>query len=452
MDERLRRTVRRRRLRWSASLGSAAVAMAAGVALATSAGATTPPPASPTWAQGTGITLPTGGTSGLLLGVSCTGGGFCVAAGQYQKTAKGGTLAMVITSNDGTIWNPAQALVMPKTAYKIPQAVAADVACTSATSCEVVGRFRYAKSKGKKNNAFIADLTGSGWTQARTMALPANSAKVTNATLSQISCASKGNCGALGTYIDNKNDLETAAFIETNGTWNRGVPIVPPANGGALGHQNVQPFGISCPADGACVAVGKYKTPAGDIEAFRSTYSNGTWAKAVEVGLPGDAITGRNQQGDFHAVSCTTDTTNCFAVGNYRTAVVAHSNAVYSLLETSGNWPTSGSVFHPAPAGVATPPVPQDNGLACTQAGCVTVGFYSISGGGVGGLSDAYSGSPTPTWQNAVQIPNPKDAAVGSGQTVMKDVSCWGTAWNCVAVGGYTNKAGHQQAMVATSS
>lgn len=455
MDERLRRTVRRRRLRWSASLGSAAVAIAAGVALATSAGATTPPPASPTWAQGIGITLPTGGTSGLLLGVSCTGGGFCVAAGQYQKTAKGGTLAMVLTSNDGTIWNPAQALVMPKTAYKIPQAVAADVACTSSTSCEVVGRFRYAKSKGKKNNAFIADLTGSGWTQARTMALPANNAKVTNATLSQISCSSKGNCGALGTYIDNKNDLETAAFIETNGTWNRGVPIVPPANGGTLGHQNVQPFGISCPAAGDCVAVGKYKTTAGDIEPFHATATNGTWGKAVQVALPNDAISGSNQQGDFHAVSCPVDTANCFAVGNYRTAVVVHSNAVYSLSESGGTWETKGTEFQPAPGNVNTSaPVPQDNGLACPGGigGCVTVGFYSISGGGVGGLSDAFSGSPTPTWQNAVQIPNPKDAATGSGQTVMKDVSCWGTAWNCVAVGGYTNKAGHQQAMIATSS
>ncbi len=446
MDERLRRIARRRRLRWTLSLGSAAVALTAGVALAGSAGASTP--SSPTWAQGSGIKLPTGGVSGLLLGVSCTGSGFCVASGQYQKTTTGTTLPMVITSNSGSTWAQAQALVLPKSAASVPQAVAADVACTSSTSCEVVGRFRYAKYP-TKNNAFIADLTPTGWTQARTMALPANKATVTNATLSQISCSSQGNCGALGTYIDNKNDLETAAFIETNGTWNRGVPITPPPNGGALGHQNVQPFGISCPADGECVAVGKYKTPAGDIEAFRSTYGSGAWSKAVEVFLPGDAISGSNQQGDFHAVSCTKDTTNCFAVGNYRTAVVAHSNAVYSLLETSGTWPAAGTEFKPAPAGVANPPVPQDNGLACPDAtDCVTVGFYSIAGGGVGGLSDAWSGGG---WQPAAQIPNPGDAAVGSGQTVMKDVSRWGL-WSCVAVGGYTNKAGHQQAMIATSS
>jgi hypothetical protein len=452
MDERLGRTARRRRLRWALSLGSAATALAAGVALAASASAGAAkagaaPAASPTWAQATGVKLPAGGTSGLLLGASCTSSGFCVAAGQFQKTAKGTTLAMVV-SNGGTSTWTAQALVLPKTAFKVPQAVATDVACTSSTSCEVIGRFRYAKSKGTKNNLFIADLTASGWTQARTMALPANSAKVINATLSQISCASQGNCGALGTYIDNRNDLETAAFIETNGKWNRGVPITPPANGGSLGHQNVQPFGISCPVAGDCVAVGKYITTGGDTEPFRATSTNGVWARAVQVGLPSGAIKGKNQQGDFHAVTCTPDTRACLAVGNYRTAVVAHSNAVYSLLESAGTWPAAGTAFHPAPANVANPPVPQDNGLACPSAGCVTVGFYSIAGGGVGGLSDAYSGG---TWQPAVQIPNPSGAAVGSGQTVMKAVSCWGT-WSCVAVGGYTDKAGHQQALIATSS
>ncbi len=446
MDERLRRIARRRRLRWTLSLGSAALALTAGVALAGSAGATTPP--SPVWAQGTGIKLPTGGRSGLLFGVGCTSGGFCVAAGQYRKTAtsSGTTLAMVITNGGGSTWHQAQALVLPKSAASVPQAVASDVACASSTSCEAVGRFRYAANPSK-NNAFIADMGATGWGRARTMALPANNAAVTNATLNQISCASPGNCGALGEYIDNKNDLETAAFIETNGKWNRGVPIIPPANGGTAGHQNVQPFGISCPSAGNCVAVGKYKTPKGDIEPFRATATGGKWARAVEVGLPGDAITGSNQQGDFHAVSCPVDTQNCFAVGNYRTAVVVHSNAVYSLQETAGTWPGAGTAFHPAPAGVATPPVPQDNGLACPSGGCVTVGFYSISGGGVGALSDAYSGG---SWQGAVQIQNPGDSAATSS-TVMKDVSCWGT-WSCVAVGGYTNTAGHGQAMIATSS
>ena len=445
MDDAQHRFGTRRRLRWSLSLGSAAVAVAAGVALAVSAGAA-PIPASPTWAQGKKITLPAGGTSGLLLGVSCTSTGFCVAAGQYQKTAAGGTLAMVATSNGGSTWARARALVLPKTAAKVPQAVATDVACTSSTSCEVIGRFRYAKNPAK-DNVFIADLTPTGWTRARTMGLPANGAAVINATLSQISCASKGNCGALGLYRDKKNDLETAAYIEKNGTWNRGVPIIPPANGGAPGHQNVQPFGISCPAAGDCVAVGKYITTGGDTEPFRATSTNGAWARAVQVHLPSGAIKGKNQQGDFHAVICTPNTKNCLAVGNYRTAVVKHSNAVYSLLETAGTWPGAGTAFHPAPANVASPPVPQDNGLACPSAGCVTVGFYSIAGGGVGGLSDAYSGGH---WQNAVQIPNPSGAAA-TGTTVMKDVSCWGT-WSCAAVGGYTDKAGHQQAMVAASS
>ncbi len=437
----------------AAGAAGAALVLASGLAVAasTAAGAAT----SPAWSQATGITLPTGAyTKGgaQLLSVTCTGAGLCAAVGQYQKTATSGAYPMVVTtSTGGSSWHQAAALVLPKSAAAVPNAVATSVSCTSSTSCEAVGRFHYAKVPAN-NNGFISDLTSTGWTQARTMPQPANAASPVSATLSQVSCSSPGNCGAIGTYTDNKGDLEVSAFIETAGKWGTPVQLKPPADAPAVGHQNVQPFGISCPAAGACVAVGKYFTKAGDIEPFRATATGGKWAQAVRVALPADAITGKNQQGDFHAVYCTA-VGNCLAVGNYRTAVVAHSNAVYSLRETGGTWPTRGTEFKPKPANAANPVVPQDNGVACPVAGsCVTAGFYTATGGLVEPLSDAYTGTPTASWQAAAEVLPPADSATAPpADALLRDVACW-AAWKCVAVGSYLNKSGHMQALVAAAA
>jgi hypothetical protein len=447
MRHRHRGTGLRRRLRWALSLGSAALAAAAGLAVAASTGASAVA-ASPAWSQATGVKLPTGAlTSGAagLLGVNCTSAGFCVAAGDFEKSTTGGSLPMVVSSAGGSTWAQAQQLKLPKSAAKIAKAAATDVACSSSTSCEVVGRFRYAKAPAD-NNAFIADLTPAGWTQARTMALPASSATVTNATLNRIACASAGNCGAVGTYVSKNGDLATSAFTEAGGTWSQGVGITPPPDAPASGGRNVQPFGISCPAAGECVVAGKYLSSSGLTKPFLFTSTNGTWDKGFGFTLPPDAKT---QAADLNAVSCTSPG-NCTAVGNY-TGTAGHT-AAYSVSETGGTWDTTATqITTIAPADSASPPAFHLYGLSCPAAGdCAAAGFYTNGSHLTSALSDADSSS---AWQDGAGVQAPADSSTTTtkASTQLRDVSCW-SAWSCVGVGSYVNKPGHQQALVAASA
>ena len=47
--------------------------------------------------------------------------------------------------------------------------------------------------------------------------------------LSGVSCASAGNCTAIGSYIDSSGHTQGLGLTETSGTWARGVELIHPA-------------------------------------------------------------------------------------------------------------------------------------------------------------------------------------------------------------------------------
>ena len=446
MNVRDRGTERGGRLRRALSLGSAALALASGLALAasTGAGAITPGP-SPTWAQATGIPMPTGALSkapAQLLGVYCLpNGSYCSAAGSFQKKTANGDLPMVVSETGGT-WGQAKQLPLPKGAATIARSDATDVWCHTSTSCVAVGFYRYSGNKGKYNKPFIATMGAGGWNKVANIPLPKNNATPTNATLSRISCSSPGNCGAVGTYRDKDGDIEIGGYIEKGGKWVTSHWIVVPPDAPAKG-KTVIPYGISCPATGACIGVGKYNNAAGVVRPFIFTSTGGTWNNGFSINLPSNAKT---KAGDFHAVSCP-DVKDCVAVGNYVTK--SGQKAVFSVTETGGTWNLKAKEITAAPGDAASPPAPQLNGLSCVDtATCDAVGSYSRKGSPslVSPLSVAYS---TSAWQNAAGVAAPGNSSTTSkASTQFKDVSCW-TQWGCAAVGSYINTAGARRAMVA---
>lgn len=440
-----------RRLRRSLGLGSAALALASGavVAISTVAAATVPP--SPAWAQATGITLPTGGSTSAparLFGVGCTSGGTCVAAGSFEKSTTGGDLPMVVPFSSGT-WGAGKQLTLPTNHQATPKSVATDVTCPTATTCEAIGYYRYTGS-GTKRNVFVSQESGTTWGKGHTLPMPSNVLLPVNAFSGRIACSSPGNCAAAGVYVDKDLDHEAFYMSEKAGKWIQGHWVVPPPSPAApsVGKNNM-PYGVACPSDGNCVEVGKYLTTKGDYQPFVLTETNWKWAAAaIHIKLPGNASTSKTQKSELHGVSCTS-VGNCVAIGDY--FLSGGQRAVFSATETGGTWNTQGVQRTANPAGAASPPVPYLNALSCAAdtGSCDAVGNYTTSGGQVESMSLAYSSG---TWQ-AADAPMPPSNVSGSASmaSIMNDVSCWST-WNCVGVGTYTNTAGNTRAMVASSS
>jgi hypothetical protein len=459
MDDRHRGTGTRWRLSRSLSWGSAVLALAGGLALAASTGAGAAPfspgkaAPSPSFAQASGITLPTGASAtavSQLIGLGCTpSGAYCVAGGYFGTSSTSSSLPMIVTYSNGS-WGKAQRLQLPTNAQSAPHAEVTAVSCPTSTSCVAVGFYRY-KNSGSNRNAFAAQQSSSGWARAHTLPLPpnVNLSPHINAWGQGITCPSASNCTAIGQYVDKDLDHESFAINESGGTWVQGHWIPTPPDAPSRG-KNVQPYGVACSSNTSCEIVGKYQTANGDTEPYVvQGQTNATWtATAARAGLPAGALSGKSQVADLRGVQCFS-AGNCFAVGNYLMATSGGSTpAVYYLTESGGTWASNGTQFTAAPADAASPPKSMVSGLYCfDSADCLTVGNYTNTSSLASPFADAYSTGPV--WQTALSVIPPS----GYQSASLKGISCWGTVpWTCAAAGAYVNSSGHTLPMVATSS
>src|SRR5690242_6897127 len=67
--------------------------------------------------------------------------------------------------------------------------------------------------------------------------------------------------------------------------WSRGVEINLPANAGSDPHVNLG-FTMSCASAGNCTAVGEYTDSSSHVEGLLLTETSGVWATGVEATLP----------------------------------------------------------------------------------------------------------------------------------------------------------------------
>ena len=72
---------------------------------------------------------------------------------------------------------------------------------------------------------------GGPWGVGTEAVLPSNAATTSqNASINSVSCSSAGNCGAVGSYVDNSGHTEGLLLTETAGSWATGVEATLPAN------------------------------------------------------------------------------------------------------------------------------------------------------------------------------------------------------------------------------
>jgi hypothetical protein len=221
------------------------------------------------------LTMPNGHTANAAVdALSCSGPGSCTAAGDYSTSAG---YEPWVASESGGQWGSAVELTLPQGAATSGQdARAVSIACTSPGNCVTGGQYL---DTGALQQGFVATETNGTWGAATQVSLPANVGAGVGAGVTSVSCPSAGSCLAAGDYLDGAVD---AGFVagQAGGAWGQAVQAGEPSGG-----QLAQLTALSCTAQGACLAAGRYEDSNGDM---RPTAASSVPALAIaSASLPG---------------------------------------------------------------------------------------------------------------------------------------------------------------------
>lgn len=407
-------------------LGQAiAVLMALSVFMA-GAGATAA--ASGTWSQAVDLPLPpNASTTGFIAkspAVSCPATGTCVAVGEYEDSSGDGQ-AMAVNESGGVWGGATQITTLPPNAATTGLFSSLEsVSCPAPGSCVAVGS--YIDSAAKEQMMAVTETSGT-WNQAAEIALPANAAANPHARLVSVSCLAVGSCVAIGSYADSSNDGQTAmAATESGGVWGGATQIPMPA--GAIGWELSS---ISCSAQESCVAVGLYYDGASISRTMAIADTGGVWGQAAEVTLPANAATGTSTRARLSSVSCPA-TGACVAVGNYTTTLGVVE--AMTATETSGSWQPATAIS--PPANTFSAPEASFASVSCRSVGsCVTVGSYGMPSAYQSAMVATESDGSWGAASQTTALP-PGTSTEEPASTLLSSVACPATE-SCVAVGLY---------------
>jgi hypothetical protein len=402
-----------------------------------------------TWAAGVEASLPAnaGTNPNVRLSVSCASAGNCTAVGSYFDSS-GHEQGVLLSETSGT-WAAGVEPSLPANAGTNPSASVYSVSCASAGNCTAVGS--YTDSSGHSQGLLLTETSGT-WAAGVEASLPANAGPNPNLSLNSVSCASAGNCTAVGNYNDSYDSSSVQdqglLLTETSGTWATGVDASLPAGAGTASYVVVQD--VSCASAGNCTAVGQYEDSSFNFHGLLLSETSGTWAAGVEASLPAGACASTSAGNgcgaggdsvDLGSVSCAS-AGNCTAVGSYDDSSGHQPGLVLS--ETSGTWATGVEASLPANASTTAAGL---SSVSCASAGnCTAVGYYDDSSGHQQGLVLSETSG---TWAAGVEASLPANASTTAAG--LSSVSC-ASAGNCTAVGEYTDSSGHEQGLLLGGS
>lgn len=247
-----------------------------------------------------------------IASVSCTAAGVCSAGGYYASASVDQiptVQAMVLTETGGT-WHTASEVPGTATLNGGGYAAITSVSCSAAGDCSAGGEYT---NSAAATEAFVVSQTGGTWAKAREV--PGIGTLNTSglALLDSVSCASAGNCSAVGSYHDANFTSQAFVVGESGGTWGTAqeVPGTATLNQGVSG---AVAGSVSCGAVGDCSLGGSYTDAAGRKQAFVASETGGAWAAAQEI--PGTAALNTGGTANTVSVSCAS-AGNCSAGGHY---------------------------------------------------------------------------------------------------------------------------------------
>ena len=386
-------------------------------------------------------TLPHGAVGlpqGYLPALSCSAAGYCTAGGAYNDASK--NAQGFVLSEVAGVWKAPTKLVAPPGALVNPALTPESVSCGAIGSCVVVGNYQDASNNSQ---SFLATEVHGVWGPSREISLPANAATTSQTSqLRSVSCASAGNCSAVGSYIDNSQPtghIEGYVLSEVRDTWSSTLQTKEPTNA------NTNPYvgfnQIKCGAPGDCTAVGSYIDRNNVTHGVVLDQRGGRWATAMALELPGDA--NAFPSASLSEVSCAT-ASNCTAIGSYTTDLGAIDGL--TVTEARGTWQRA--VAMQLPAGVGANPhvfFYGYGGLSCTSIGnCSGGGQYRDAANQYEGfLIDEVNG----VWKQANELILPSGARAAGKNGGVVAVSCR-RAGVCSAGAAYLDGVGRYQALV----
>jgi hypothetical protein len=179
-------------------------------------------------------------------------------------------------------------------------------------------------------------------------------------------------------------------------------------------------FGVDCPSETRCLAVGNYQPSEGGPALLAEIWNEGNW-NVQTTPVPSGAASS-----ELVAVGCSW-TSECKAVGS---AVIG---GVKTAIAERWDSPTWTLMTVPIPEGASSS---QLDGVDCIWSSvCVAVGRYT-AGGSTKSLAMLWNGT---SWS-----PQTLTAPAGAVQSTLLDVSCTKSPTRCTAVGGWKNSAGEQ--------
>ena len=307
-----------------------------------------------------------------------------------------------------------------------------DVSCSSPGNCSGGGIY---KDVAGKFQLYVVDEVGGTWGTAKEMPGSPFLNAGADATFSQISCASAGNCAAVGSYRDISGQYQAFVVNETNSVWGSAieVPGTPVLNAGGL----AAALSVTCPSGGNCTAVGFYSDTPTSVQAFSVSETNGNWGTAVVI--PGAAALNAGGAAGLVTVKCPS-VGDCSAVGFYTDASTHQQTFVVS--QSGGVWGTATEI--PGTAALNAGGLAFANGLSCSSTGnCSAGGYYTDASSHQQGFVATEANG---VWGAAIEVPGTAALNAG-GRAVVEDVSC-PTDANCSAVGYYTDSATFKQVFV----
>jgi hypothetical protein len=248
--------------------------------------------------------VPAGVTS-----VSCASAGSCAAGGDYTDRGGNGQ-GFVAVERDGR-WATATGVPGLGALNKGGAADVFSVSCGAAGSCAAVGDY---VDSGQNEQGFVVSLRHGRWGTAiepRGLGALNGESGGGNAAVDSVSCASAGSCAAVGSY----GMPYGMGFVvsEKNGAWGKAadVPGLAALDGRIAGANSV-----SCASPGNCAAVGDYTNVDGNIQqGFVAAERNGRWGKAT--GIPDLGALNKGGNADASSVSCPPAGGSCAAGGDY---------------------------------------------------------------------------------------------------------------------------------------
>jgi hypothetical protein len=253
--------------------------------------------------------------------VSCGSAGNCSAVGYYTD-GSGASQAFLVNQTNGA-WGTATQVPGLAALNTGREAELASVSCPAAGNCSAGGYY-----VSSALQAFVVSQTKGTWGKAKEVPGIASLNKGGNAQITSVSCASAGNCSVGGYYTDGAGAVQAFVVSQTKGSWGKAkeAPGTASLNKGG----NAQVNSVSCASAGNCSAVGFYTDATGSaLQAFVVSQANGKWGTAQQIPDTGSL----NQSGTAWAnsVSCAS-VGNCSAVGLY---VDTSGNQAFVAVEPS---------------------------------------------------------------------------------------------------------------------